>query len=203
MLSGLVLMSMKPFDNGDRVMIGETIGFVEKIGIMFTTIKDLESRYIEIPNNNVLAMNIMNFSRSANEGGYAVVIDVSLGYDIHPKTARSLMKRSALTSPGVLKEPSPRVIVKELLDNAVLYRLRAYVDNPQNMLFIRSSVMESMLVIFHQEGLEIMSPQQHVKREGKCPSFDELVNRSLVEKEENESAASGLTMFDAIDAKSE
>ncbi|MGA1849176.1 MAG: carboxypeptidase regulatory-like domain-containing protein [Thermoplasmatota archaeon] len=203
MLSGLVLMSMKPFDNGDRVMIGETIGFVEKIGIMFTTIKDLEDRYIEIPNNNVLAMNIMNFSRSAKEGGYAVIIDVSLGYDIHPKIARSLMKRAALTSPGVLKEPSPRVIVKELLDNAVFYRLRAYVDNPQNMLFIRSSVMESMLVIFHQEGLEIMSPQQHVKREGQCPSYEELVKRSLVEKENNESAASGLTMFDTLDVKSE
>jgi small-conductance mechanosensitive channel len=184
-------------------MIGETIGFVEKIGIMFTTIKDLENRYIEIPNNNVLAMNIMNFSRSANEGGYAVVIDVSLGYDIHPKTARSLMKRAAQTSPGVLKEPSPRVIVKELLDNAVLYRLRAYVDNPQNMLFIRSSVMESMLVIFHQEGLEILSPQQHVKREGKCPTSEELVKRSLVEREENESAASGLTMFDSLDVQSE
>jgi len=203
MLSGVVLMSIKPFEKGDRVMIGETIGFIDKVGIMFTTIKDLEDRYLEIPNNNIMALNVINFSRSAKEGGYAVVIDVSLGYDIHPKKVRSLMKRAALTSPGVLKEPVPKVIVKEFLDHAVLYRLRAYIDNPQNMLFIRSSIMESMLVIFHQEGLEIMSPLQHIKREGRCPTNDELSRRSMVEQENNESAASGLTMFDTIDSVKE
>ncbi|MGA1820040.1 MAG: mechanosensitive ion channel domain-containing protein [Thermoplasmatota archaeon] len=201
MLSGLVLMSMKPFDSGDRVMIGETIGFVEKIGIMFTTIKDLESRFIEIPNNNVLANNIMNFSRSANEGGYAVVIDVGLGYDLSPKTVRPLLKRAALTSPGVLKDPVPKVIVREFLDHAVVYRLRAYIDDPTNMLFIRSSVMESILMIFHEEGLQVMSPLQHVKVEGRAPTREELMLRAHPEQKNTEAAAGGLMMFDALGEK--
>ena len=109
------------------------------------------------------------------------------------------MKRSALTSPGVLKEPTPMVIVKEFLNHAVMYRLRAYVDNPQNMLFIRSSIMESMLVIFHQEGLEILSPLFHIKREGDCPSSEILLRRSIVEKEIDDTAATGLTMFDSLE----
>lgn len=200
MLSGLVLMSMKPFDSGDRVMIGETIGFVEKIGIMFTTIKDLESRFIEIPNNNVLANNILNFSRSAEEGGFAVVIDVGLGYDLSPKTVRPLLKRAALTSPGVLKDPVPKVIVREFLDHAVIYRLRAYIDDPTNMLFIRSSVMESILMIFHEEGLQVMSPLQHVKVEGKTPTKEELMLRAHPEQKSEEAAAGGLLMFDSIPA---
>ncbi|MGA1793306.1 MAG: carboxypeptidase regulatory-like domain-containing protein [Thermoplasmatota archaeon] len=201
MLSGLVLMSMKPYDTGDRVMIGETIGFVEKLGIMFTTIKDLESRFIEIPNNTVLANNIMNFSRSAKEGGYAVVIDVGLGYDLSPKTVRPLLKRAALTSPGVLKDPVPKVIVREFLDHAVVYRLRAYIDDPTNMLFIRSSVMESTLMIFHEEGLEVMSPLQHVKVEGKEPTKEELMLRAHPEQKNTEAAAGGLMMFDALGDK--
>jgi len=201
MLSGLVLMSMKPYETGDRVMIGETIGFVQKLGIMFTTIKDLESRILEIPNNNVLANNIMNFSRSATEGGYAVVIDVGLGYDLSPKTVRPLLKRAALTSPGVLKDPVPKVIVREFLDHAVVYRLRAYVDDPTNMLFIRSSVMESILMIFHEEGLQVMSPLQHVKVEGKAPTKEELMLRAHPEHKENEAAAGGLLMFDSLGDK--
>ncbi|MGA1872481.1 MAG: mechanosensitive ion channel family protein, partial [Thermoplasmatota archaeon] len=201
MLSGLVLMSMKPFDVGDRVMVGENIGFVQKLGIMFTTIKDLESRVIEIPNNNILANNIMNFSRSAKEGGYAVVIDVGLGYDIGPKTVRPLLKRAALTSPGVLKDPVPKVIAREFLDHAVVYRLRAYVDDPTNMLFIRSSVMESILMIFHEEGLQVMSPLQHVKVEGKQPTKEELISRAHPEARSDEAAAGGLLMFDSLGDK--
>jgi small-conductance mechanosensitive channel len=199
MLSGLVLMSMKPYDIGDRVMVGETIGFVQKLGIMFTTLKDLESRVIEVPNNAILANEIINFTRSAEEGGYAVVIDVGLGYDISPKTVRPLLKRAALTSPGVLKDPTPRVLVKEFQNHAVVYRLRAYVDNPQNMLFIRSSVMESTLMIFHEEGLEVMSPLQHVKVEGKCPTKEDLMARAHPEVDNNEPDATGLTMFDNLE----
>lgn len=108
MLSGLVLVSIRPFNVGDRVEItGGTIGYVENLGIMFTRIKDLEGRQLEIPNNNILASSITNFTRSAKDG-YAVSVDVTLGYGIHPKTVRSLMKRAALTSPGVLKDPTPK-----------------------------------------------------------------------------------------------
>jgi small-conductance mechanosensitive channel len=198
MLSGLVLMSMKPFDIGDRVMVGENIGFVQKMGIMFTTLKDLENRILEIPNNNVLANDIMNFTRSAKDGGYAVVVDVGLGYDLSPKTVRPLLKRAALTSPGVLKEQVPKVIVRDFLDHAVVYRLRAYIDDPTNMLFIRSSVMESILMIFHEEGLQVMSPLQHVKVEGKAPTEEELIKRAHPEQKIEE-AAEGLTMFDNLE----
>ena len=81
----------------------------------------------------------------------------------------------------------------------MVYRLRAYVDNPQNMLFIRSSVMESTLMIFHEEGLEVMSPLQHVKVEGKCPSKEDLMARAHPEVDNNEPDATGLTMFDDLE----
>ncbi len=199
MLSGLVLVSMKPFDIGDRIeVMNGLVGDVMSTGVMFTRIKDLEGRLIEIPNNNVLMNNITNFSRSASDGGYAVFVDVTLGYDIHPKKVRSLLKRAALTSPGVMKDPTPSVIVSSFENHAVAYRIRAYVEDPKNMMFIRSSVMESMLVIFHQEGLEILSPLYHVKRDGKSPTVEELSDRSTPPSEDNMEIASGLTMFDDI-----
>lgn len=199
MLSGMVLVTIRPFNVGDRIEIGgNMIGNVENLGIMFTRIRDLEGRLIELPNNNILASQITNFSRSSKEG-YAVVVDVTLGYELHPKTVRALMKRAALTSPGVLKDPTPKVLVRAFHNHAVEYRLRAYVSDPQNMLFIRSSVMESMLVIFHEEGLEILSPLYHVKRDGEIPDCDQLSERSLPTTEKNHEDVSGLSMFDNID----
>jgi small-conductance mechanosensitive channel len=199
MLSGLVLVSIRPFNVGDRVEVTNgTIGYVENLGIMFTRMKDLEGRILEIPNNNILASQITNFSASAKDG-YAVVVDVTLGYEIHPKTVRSLMKRAASTSPGVLKDPTPKVLVRAFHNHAVEYRLRAYVNDPQNMLFIRSSIMESMLTIFHEEGLEILSPFYHVKREGRIPSLEDLCERGVPRNESMHEDVSGLSMFDGID----
>jgi hypothetical protein len=60
--------------------------------------------------------------------------------------------------------------------------------------------MESMLYAFHTEGLEILSPLFHVKRESDAPTEDELHTRTNHEEgvKENESAAEGLTMFDNL-----
>ena len=164
---------------------------------MFTRIKDLEGRQLEIPNNNILASSITNFTISAKDG-YAVLVDVTLGYNIHPKTVRSLMKRAALTSPGVLKDPSPKVLVRAFHNHAVEYQIRAYVNDAQNMLFIRSSIMESMLTIFHEEGLEILSPLYHVKRDENSPSCEELSERSTYHSDMEKEDASGLSMFDTL-----
>jgi len=159
MLSGLVLISMKPFEVGDRVQLGDSmIGDVENIGIMFTRIRDLEGRLLEIPNNNILQNNLANFSASARGGGFAVFVDSTLGYDIAPKKARELMIKASLMTPGVLIVPAPYVLVRSFMNHCVEYRLRAFTDNPRNMASIRSTVMENMMDLFHGEGLEIMSP---------------------------------------------
>ena len=201
LLSGLVLMSIKPFDIGDRVLVGTNIvGDVQNSGMMFTTIRDLEGEIIEVPNNIVLATSIVNYSRSAREGGFTIVIDVSLGYDINPKKARELMKESALSAHGVLKDPSPFVLISRFLDHAVEYRVKAYIDRPQNMLHIRTAVMEQMLLTFHKAGLEILSPLYHVRRDGSVPPVGELMERAELKVEE--SAVEGLHIFDQIDAGS-
>lgn len=202
LLSGLVLLFMKPFEVGDRIKVGEDIlGDVSYVGIMFTRIRDLDSELLEIPNNNILATTIINYTRAAKEGGFAVVIDLTLGYEINPKRVRTLLKRASSSTKGVLKDPSPKVVVQEFHNHAVEYRLRAYIDKPQNMIHIRSAVMESILEMFNQEGLEVLSPLYHIKREGTPPSGEELKARNDDKHDEMEIATNGFSMFDQIDGK--
>ncbi len=195
-LSGLVLITMRPFEVNDRVQVGNFIGDVQAIGIMFTRIKDLEGRITEVPNNNVLQNNIVNFTVSGKEGGFAVYVDVTLGYDIPPKRVRALMKQAALATPGVVKNPSPRVLLREFQNHAVEYRLRAYVTDPSNMMFVRSGVMENMMTMFHGEGLEILSPLYHVKREGTVPPSPH--GQDGESSREAQTISTGLSMFDTI-----
>jgi small-conductance mechanosensitive channel len=198
-LSGLVLQSTKPFDVGDRVRVSEdTIGDVLDLGILFTRVRDLDGQVHDIPNNNILASEIVNFSRAVKTAEFSLPIDVTLGYDIRPKKARKLMRLAATSTPGVLKEPQPMVFVKAFHNHAVEYRLRAYLDTTQNMMYIRSNVMENMMELFNQEGYEILSPLFHVKREGSIPSREELEARDTAPEQEEKSAPEGLSMFDNL-----
>jgi small-conductance mechanosensitive channel len=189
---------MRPFEVNDRVKVGDLIGDVQSMGIMFTRLKDLEGRLTEVPNNNVLQNNIINFTSSSKEGSFAVFIDVTLGYDIPPKKARALMKKAALATPGVLKDPVPKVLLREFHNHAVEYRLRAYITDAPNMMFIRSSVMENMMTMFHGEGLEILSPAFEVQRQGMTieTEMPHLVKRGRTTEEST--VSDGLSMFDSI-----
>jgi small-conductance mechanosensitive channel len=195
-LSGLVLQSTKPYDVGD--VADDTIGDVLDLGIMFTKIRDLEGRQIDIPNNNILQSDITNYTRVAKVSEFAMPIDVALGYDVPPKKARRLMRMAAAATPGVLKDPQPMVIVTQFDDHAVEYRLRAYTKTPQNMLYIRSMVMENMMELFESEGYEILSPLYHVKREGGAPTAEELAGRASAPHTREKSAPEALSMFDDI-----
>jgi hypothetical protein len=46
-----------------------------------------------------------------------------------------------------------------------------------------------------------MSPLQHVKVEGKCPTEEELMLRAHPQANNNEPDATGLTMFDTLEKK--
>ncbi len=200
-LSGLVLMTMRPFEVNDRVQVGNFIGDVQSIGIMFTRIKDLEGRITEVPNNNVLQNNIVNFTTSGKEGGFAVFVDVTLGYDIHPKKARSLLKKAALATPGVLKDPVPKVLLREFQNHAVEYRLRAYISDPSNMSFVRSGVMENMMNMFHGEGLEILSPIYEIQRQGRNIEATMPHLSRVYGPEDGCVVSDGLSMFDPINSE--
>jgi len=204
LLSGIVLLALKPFDAGERVKIaGETIGDIQNLGMMFTTVRDLDGQLLEIPNNVVLSSTITNYSRSsAQEGGFAVVVDASLGYDINPKQIRTLMKRAALATQGIEKDPVPKVLITRFLDHAVEYRLRAYTKRSDTMFHIRTAVMENMLEAFNEAGYEILSPMYHVKREGTVPSKEDLLSRNLIHRVEKEEAPETLSMFDSLEGAS-
>ena len=200
LLSGLMLTSTKPFDVGDRVSIGDgIIGDVVGMGVVYTEIRDLNRRLISIPNNIVLAGPITNYSEAARKDNFAVTVDVSLGYDISPKKVRRLMKRAALSTRDVLEDPSPNIYAVEFQNHAVHYRLRAYCNRPQSMISLRSGIMENMMDVFHSQGLEILSPLHHVRREDKKPGKEDLEKRVVSGDDLEEAALQGLSMFENIE----
>lgn len=180
-LSGVVLYSFRPIEKGDRVTISiaggaEITGDVSNIDLMFTTIEDLESEMVKVPNNQILATKIVNHTKS-EPGGYAVVVEATIGYDVPAETVKELMRTAAISTEGVLKDPKPNVLLTEFHNHAIGYKLRAYISNSKALYATRSAIMRNMQKHFHNSGIEILSPLYHVKRDETMPTSEGIIER--------------------------
>jgi small-conductance mechanosensitive channel len=65
---------------------------------------------------------------------------------------------AATRTTGLLSEPSPFVLQKSLGDFAVTYELNAYCDNAQAMAGLYTAMHRSVLDVFNEHGVQIMTP---------------------------------------------
>jgi small-conductance mechanosensitive channel len=169
-LSGFVIMSFKPFEEGDWVIIADKhTGQIIETNVMFTKIRDLENEIIEIPNNMVLSTGIVNWTMAAKTGGFAAEIDATIGYDVPAKQVIQLMTSSCEDIPSVLQFPKANVVMTEFHNHAIGYKLRAYIKSPQMRFKVQTDIMINMQKKFAEAGVEILSPEFFVRRAGKIP----------------------------------
>jgi small-conductance mechanosensitive channel len=156
-LSGLVIMSWRPYGEGDRVEIGNgTYGDVMEVDVMFTKIRTIKDEIIHIPNSQVLGNKIINYSALPK---VIVHQEVTIGYEVSRKRVEQLLLEAAKGSEGLLPEPEPFVLVRNLYNSFVAYEVNAYTDRPSELVRTYSSLMKSILDRFERAGIEVLSPE--------------------------------------------
>ena len=68
------------------------------------------------------------------------------------------MIKSALATPYIEAQPSPFVLQTKLDDWYVVYQVNAYTRNPEKMALIYSQLHANIQDVFHEAGIEVMSP---------------------------------------------
>jgi small-conductance mechanosensitive channel len=165
-VAGVVLTYMRPFKDGDRVQIADTIGDVLGKGVLVTRIRTIKNEDITIPNALVLGSHIINFSSSTQQQGLIVHTEVSIGYDAPWRTVHELLINAARATKDILKTPEPFILQKGLDDFYVRYELNAYTDRPNQMASIYSELHQNIQDKFNEAGVEIMSPHYSSLRDG-------------------------------------
>jgi len=156
-LSGLVLMSWRPYKEGDRVELGAGVyGDVVEVDVMFTKIKTIKDEIVHVPNSQVLGNKVVNYSELNK---VIVHYQITIGYDVPRKLVEKLLIRSARLTPNLLPDPEPYVLLRDLNNNYVSYEINAYTDEPNALVSTYSSLMRNILDAFENAGVEILSPQ--------------------------------------------
>ncbi len=165
-LAGLVLTYMRPFHNGDRVKIADTVGDVLEKTLLVTRVRTIKNVEVVIPNGAILGNQILNYSALARTRGLILHTTVTIGYDAPWRTVHELLVRAALSTEGVLPEPAPFILQTSLNDFHISYELNAYTDRANELQDTYSRLHQAIQDSFNEGGIEIMSPTFYALRDG-------------------------------------
>ena len=149
-MAGLMLRAVGGFHPGDFIRIGENFGRVTQKGLLHTEIQSEDRDLITLPNLFVMNQPV----RVVRTSGTLISAEVSLGYDIHRRRVRELLKQAAESC----ELTDPFVQITELGDHSVSYRVYGFLEDVSNLVTKRTELRGRMLDRLHEDGVEIVSP---------------------------------------------
>jgi len=157
--SGLIILFERPFRVGDIVEVAGVAGTVRRIGARSTTV--LTSQYAEaiVPNSNLLANEVINWTLTSARRRVEVPVGVAYGTD--PQLALRILIEVAEANPRILKDPRPEAFFLGFGDSALNLELRFWAA--QSIWFeLKSEIGLGIFQALHGAGIEIPFPQREV-----------------------------------------
>jgi small-conductance mechanosensitive channel len=165
-ISGVIMIYMRPFEIGDRVQIGQTLGDVVDRNLLTTKILTPKNERVTIPNTSILSGQIINFTSKRRTKELILHTTVTLGYDEPWRQVHELMISAAKATENILDDPEPFVLQRALQDFYVEYELNAYTGDPKLMPRTYSGLHQNIQDQFNEAGVEILSPHYRAHRDG-------------------------------------
>jgi small-conductance mechanosensitive channel len=165
-VAGLVITYMRPFQQGDRVRIGDATGDVVEKTLLVTRLRTIKNEDVTIPNSAILTGNTFNYSANAKEFGLILNASVTIGYDVPWRKVHEMLIEAANRTHELLKEPKPFVLQTSLDDFYVSYQINCYTQKAEISATIYSELYGHIQDVFAENEVEILSPHYRAGRDG-------------------------------------
>ena len=162
-ISGLILVFERPILPGDTVEVNNLLGTVNRIGVRSSNISTFDGAEVVVPNNNLIANDLINWTLSDNKKRVEILIGTTYGSD--PNMVLKVLRDVAKEYEQVLDEPYPPVALFDSFgDSSLNFKLRFWVPYEIG-LSAKSDVSIGVYNRFKELGIEIPFPQQdiHIK----------------------------------------
>lgn len=172
LVSGVILAFERPIQIGDIIQVGSIEGIVREIGIRASKIKNWDGAEIIIPNGDLLAQQLTNWTLSDKQRRIELIIGVSYNADMDLVTE---LIQKELDREEILKNPISRVYMQTFDDSSVNFRVLFWVNDIDIWVILRDQVMRGIWKAFKDNNVEIPFPQRdlHVK------SFPGLIKETI------------------------
>jgi small conductance mechanosensitive channel len=162
--AGVILLLQQPFHVGETIGVKGFDGTVLAIDLRSTEMRATDGRVVILPNAEVLANPIINYSR-ANQR--RVDLNLNLSHASEPGQVRQIVLDAIQSVPGFVSEPEPVIVFNSLTDHAVELNVNFWVDVTKNDPFhAKDAVLLKVMSVFNEQGIEIPHPAQAVYSRG-------------------------------------
>jgi small conductance mechanosensitive channel len=156
--AGFLMIIFRPFKVGDYIEGAGVAGTVEEIHIFTTQLVTPDNKTIIVPNAKMTGDNITNYSA---KGTRRVELVFGIGYGDDIDHARQVIEGVISQDDRVLEDPAPAVVVSELADSSVNFKVRAWTSADDYWGFYFDTT-EKVKKQFDAEGISIPFPQRDV-----------------------------------------
>jgi small conductance mechanosensitive channel len=168
--SGVMLVTFRPFSQGDVVEVAGVTGKVDEVRIFSTILTTPDNKQITIPNGLVYSDAITNYTAKDVR---RVDLVFGVGYDDDLKKAREVLTRICAEHPLVLDDPATNVFVMNLGDSSVDFAVRPWAKTADYWT-VWGDLLETGKVELEAAGCSIPVPQRDVHVHASNPLADML-----------------------------
>ena len=152
-VSGLILLAERPIKSGDLIVVGDAEGYVKRINVRATEIETFDRAVLIVPNSALVSGNVKNWMHNDLLG--QAKIRVGVAHSVDPHNVRDLLVEIAKAHPMILPQPSPKVLMSEITEGAMIFELRSVVANVDNVATVCSDLRFEIVRRFAEAGFVI------------------------------------------------
>jgi len=147
--------------------VGEQDGFVTRIRIRATTIRDWDNKELLIPNKEIVTGRLPTWSLTDTRLRLTLPVGVAYGSDAAP--ALKILADTVADDQRVLADPAPSIIFSDFGESSLNMVCRFYIDNVNNMWPVKTDLHLEIYRRLEEAGIVISFPQRDVHLDSEKP----------------------------------
>ena len=151
LVSGVVLLMNKPIRAGDYIQAGDAEGVVKDVGLFYTELTTLDNKAVSVPNSDISAAKIVNFTREPNR---RVDLIVGASYECDTEDVKKALYDAIARTDKVLADPAPQVLVEEFGASVIKYTVRAWCKH-EDYWDVHYGINDNVLAAFRDAGVKM------------------------------------------------
>ncbi|MCU0908743.1 MAG: DUF3772 domain-containing protein [Rhodobacteraceae bacterium] len=167
-VSGIILLIERPIAEGDWIEVGGQSGIVRQISVRSTVIETFDRTEVIVPNGNLIAGQVTNYTRSNRFGRVNLPVTVAYGSDT--RQVEAILREIVEAHPLVTVDPKPIVAFDALGSTGMTFIVRAVITDVNFLGSVRSDLLHGLVERLADAGIEIPFPPRDTSQRPSTPA---------------------------------
>lgn len=150
--SGIILIILRPFKQGDMIESNGLVGSVEGINLFTTNLRLSDGKVAIIPNSNIAKANIINTTFNEQR---RIEFTLGVGYQSDIESVKAIITEVLKATPEIDLDQGSFIGLTDLGASSLNFTIRFWVKLEYGVLNTQSKVLESLKIALDQNNIEI------------------------------------------------